>query len=301
KWWLILLFFLSVSGYSQTPIDTQTDTTGIQRKRLTTLIVGSTCLYAGSMTGLYHLWYKNYPQTNFHFYNDNNEWLGMDKAGHATASYALGNLGYNALRWAGVNEKQAIWFGGSTGFMFLTVVEILDGFSAQWGASPGYLIANGVGTALFISQQLGWKEQRIKLKWSVHLTNYAQYRPNLLGSNLAERMLKDYNGQTVWISGNIGSFLPKDSRFPGWLNLALGYGAEGMTGAVYNPGHHLGKPLPYFDRYRQFYLAPDIDLTRINTRNQTLKTVFKMLDFIKIPLPGLQFSEKGVKFCPVCF
>ncbi|GAB1403753.1 hypothetical protein MASR1M74_09310 [Lentimicrobium sp.] len=66
-----------------------------------------------------------------------------------------------------------------------------------------------------------------------------------------------------------------------------------MTGAVYNPDHHLGKPLPYFDRYRQFYLAPDIDLTRINTRNQTLKTVFKMLDFIKIPLPGLQFSEKG--------
>ncbi|MBV2247017.1 MAG: YfiM family protein [Lentimicrobium sp.] len=301
KRWLILMLLLPLSSYSQSNTSLKADTLRLHRQRLTALITGSTLLYAGSMTGLYHLWYKDYPQSSFHFYNDNDEWLGVDKAGHATASYIMGSVGYESLRWAGVDEKNAIWFGGSVGFMFLTVVETLDGFSAEWGASPGDLIANGLGSALFISQQLGWKEQRLKLKWSFHLTKYAQYRPNLLGSTFPERMLKDYNGQTIWLSGNIHSFLPTNSRFPAWLNVAVGYGAEGMIGATSNPDFYNGQPLPHFDRYAQFYLAPDIDLSRIKTNRPALKTLLKVLDFIKIPLPGLVISEKGVQICPVCF
>lgn len=30
-------------------------------------------IYAGGMFGLYQLWYKDYPQSNFHFINDNAE------------------------------------------------------------------------------------------------------------------------------------------------------------------------------------------------------------------------------------
>ncbi len=301
KRWLILMLLLHLNGYSQSDSAFKADTLCLHRQRLTALITGSTLLYAGSMTGLYHLWYKDYPQSSFHFYNDNDEWLGVDKAGHASASYIMGSLGYESLRWAGVDERNAIWFGGSAGFMFLTVVEVLDGFSAQWGASPGDLIANGLGSALFISQQLGWKEQRIKLKWSFHLTKYAQYRPELLGSTFPERMLKDYNGQTIWLSGNIRSFLPQNSSFPAWLNVAVGYGAEGMTGATINPDFYNGQPIPHFDRYAQFYFAPDIDLSRIKTNQPTLKMLFKVLDFIKIPLPGLVFTEKGMRICGACF
>jgi hypothetical protein len=58
------------------------------------------------------------------------------------------------------------------------------------------IIANASGTALFVL----WKEQRITPKFSFHTTQYAQYRPNVLGSSLAEQMLKDYNGQTYWLS-----------------------------------------------------------------------------------------------------
>ena len=29
--------------------------------------------YSGAMIGLYHAWYKNYPQSNFHTFNDNKE------------------------------------------------------------------------------------------------------------------------------------------------------------------------------------------------------------------------------------
>jgi hypothetical protein len=78
------------------------------------------------------------------------------------------------------------------------------------GAS-GDIIANASGTALFVSQELLWKEQRITPKF--HTTQYAQYRPNVLGSSLAEQMLKDYNGQTYWLSVNLHSFY-KGSKIP---------------------------------------------------------------------------------------
>lgn len=224
-----------------------------------------------------------------------------DKFGHAFSSYYIGLVGYESLLWAGVNETKATWWGGSAGFLYLTVVEILDGFSAQWGASGGDLIANGLGSALFISQQLTWKKQKIKMSWSFHLTDYAQYNPRLLGSSVPERMLKDYNGQTVWLSANIHSFLHQESKFPKWLNVAVGYGSEGMTGAVANPAYLKGVPLPHFDRYRQFYIAPDIDLSKINTRNSNLNFALKLLGFIKFPLPAIEINKNGMKFHPIYF
>lgn len=226
----------------------------------------------------------------------------MDKLGHAATSATLGLYGYKALKWCGVSEKKSIWYGGSIGFAYLTTIEILDGFSDEWGASPGDLCANAFGSALFMSQQFAWHEQRINLKWSFHQTEYSQYRPDLLGSRLNENMLKDYNGQTYWLSANINSFLNKENRFPKWLNIAIGYGAEGMTGAFENSSTYKGTPIPYYKRYRQFYLSPDIDFTRIPTKSKVLNTVFNLLNFVKIPAPTLEYSkEKHFRVLPLYF
>jgi hypothetical protein len=81
------------------------------------------------------------------------------------------------------------------------------------GASSGDIIANASGTALFVSQELLWKEQRITPNF-FH-TRHAQYRPNVLGA-LAEQILKDYNGQTYWLSVNLHSFY-KGSKIPNGL------------------------------------------------------------------------------------
>ena len=45
----------------------------------------------------------------------------------------------------------------------------MDGYSAEWGASSGDIIANALGTGLYISQELLWKEQRITPKFSLFL------------------------------------------------------------------------------------------------------------------------------------
>ena len=105
-----------------------------------------------------------------------------------------------------------------------------------------------------------------------------------------EQLLKDYNGQTYWLSGNIWSF-NKNGNFPKWLNLAIGYGAHNMltgNGENYSEGVQLPN-----DRYRQYYLSFDIDLSKINTRSAILKTIFSSLNFIKIPAPTVEFNTSG--------
>lgn len=283
----VLFIAFGLNSYSQSVI---TDSSSVNKARLRAVIISETAIFAGSLTGLYALWYKNYPMNSFHFFNDNGEWNQMDKISHAGASYYIGKVGYEALKWSGVKEKKAIWYGGLYGSAFLLTIEILDGFSAEWGFSTGDFVANSLGSAMFISQQLAWHEQRVVFKFSTHPTDYAQYRPDLFGSNFPQRIMKDYNGWTYWLSGNISSFLPKSSGFPKWLNVAVGLGADGMTGTFDNAKTYKGKQLPDFKRSRQFYLSLDIDLTRIPTKSKTLDKLFDVIGFIKIPFPALEYN-----------
>jgi hypothetical protein len=253
-------------------------------------------LYGGSLIGLNALWYKDYPRSSFHSFNDNYEWLQMDKAGHMTTSYYIGRIGVGLNKWAGMERKKAIWFGGLLGSVYQSTIEILDGYSSEWGFSWGDFVANTAGSLLVVGQELAWNEQRVVLKYSFMQSEYSSYRPELLGSNLQENLLKDYNGQTYWLSVNPSSFMRGESKFPKWLNIAFGYGADGMTGGDFNPPYiDGGGNQVRFERCRQYYLSLDVDLTRIKTKSRLLKAVFYSVGFIKFPAPSLEFSEKGVK------
>jgi hypothetical protein len=46
-------------------------------------------------------------------------------------------------------------------------------------------------------------------------------------------------------------------------------------------------------RKRQFYLAPDIDFTKIRTKSKFLKTTFTLLNAFKCPAPALMMDSKG--------
>ncbi len=265
------------------------------KKRLAIVVSTEAVLYAGSMIGLNELWYKDYPRSNFHFFNDNDEWLQMDKVGHTTTSYYVGRIGIDLLKWSGVKRNKAIWYGGMLGSLYQTTIEILDGYSTEWGFSIGDFAANTAGSLLVIGQELAWDEQRVVLKFSFQQSGFSAYRPNLLGKTLSENIMKDYNGQTYWLSVNMASFMKKETSFPKWINLAVGYGANGMTGGSFNPpyidvdGNQL-----YFDRYRQFYLSLDADLSKIQTKSKFLKGLFKTIGFIKIPAPAIEFNKNGI-------
>lgn len=260
-------------------------------RKLKIIVPALSAGYAAGMTGLYLVWYKDYPAGAFHFFNDNREWLQMDKVGHMGSVYYLSRWSSGICRWSGLDSERSAWYGTGAAFIFLTTVEVFDGFSAQWGFSAGDMVANTLGAGVFLAQELAWKEQRLTFKFSWQEDPLVKSRPGTFGNTLPEKVLKDYNGQTYWLSANLRAFLPR-SRVPAWLNLALGYGAGGMLTAETSGITPEGRR-DAGNRYRQFYLSPDIDWTRIPTRSKALKTIFKCINVIKIPAPALEFRNNG--------
>lgn len=255
-----------------------------------------TVLVAGSLVGLHQLWYKQYPREPFHTFNDNAEWLQMDKLGHLQSSYSIAQVSANLWGLSNMRYTRATWIGGLTSFGYLTAIEIMDGYSAGWGFSIGDMIANTAGSSLFIAQELLWKTQRIMPKFGFSPSPYAKLRQELLGSTFTEQLIKDYNGQTYWLSVNIASFLKDDTRFPRWLNVAMGYGANGMTGGHANPTmYNAAGNTVTLERYRQYYLSLDIDLRRLKTRSKFVRVLLNTFAFIKIPAPAIEVNKFGVR------
>jgi hypothetical protein len=284
---LVLLGAETVSAQDKTPFFQKSDTLNKKRKRA--VYITEAALATATIIGLNEAWYAQYDRSGFHFLNDNSQWMQMDKFGHTFSSYYIGKMGMDALAWAGETKKNQLIYGATLGFAFLTTIEVLDGFSEEWGFSTGDVMANAVGTGLLIGQELLWDEQRIQMKFSFSPSPYAANDPDKLGSTPLQEILKDYNGQTYWFSINLWSFF-KESKLPKWFNVAIGYGANGLPEGSYKHGT---MPPEQVESYRQLYASIDVDLTKIRTNSDFLKTVFNIFNFVKIPAPGLEYRTNG--------
>jgi hypothetical protein len=277
-------------------------------------------VYSGISVALWNAWYKDYPLTRFHTFNDWGEWNGMDKAGHLFSAYIECNYSFKGARWTGMKRRSAMWTAMAVGTGLQATIEVMDGFSEEWGFSLGDIGFNSLGVSLFAVQELLWKEQRILMKASGIRPDYSQTplysadgaevttldnrAAGLYGTSFFHVILKDYNALTVWSSANIHSFLKnrESSRFPKWLNLALGYGAGNIYGGFENSwttedGATFALDPGRYPRYRQFYLSPDIDWTRIPTRHRWLKFTLGLFNWVKFPAPALEMNTLGkVKF-----
>ena len=262
-------------------------------KKTRILLIGQGISYSGTLLALNSLWYKDYPKSSFHFINDNGEWLQMDKIGHATTSYHMGLHGIQAYQWAGFNKNAAIWYGGLSGSIFLTTIEVLDGFSKEWGASKGDLFANAIGSALCITQEILWNKQKFQLKYSYSKSDYINMNKKQLGENLIQNLLKDYNGQKYWLTLNLKSLISSNEVLLNYLGLSIGYSGNGMI----NPYHIQGDPV----RNRELFFSLDIDLNRIKTRSKFVNSIFQSFGFLKFPMPGIKLSNNRITFHSIIF
>ena len=278
------------------------------KKRVIIITATNVSIWTISFIALNKSWYADYPRSSFHFFNDNAEWNQMDKAGHLWTNYHVTRLSSEMWRWTGLSDRKSVILGGLSGVAYQSIIEIQDGFSQAWGFSWGDMAANVAGAAAFVSQELGWKEQRIQIKLSYWPYDYpgdlVARRNQLFGKSGQERILKDYNSQTYWASANLAKFFPASS-LPRWLNISIGYGSDGMYGGTENTWtDKTGISFNRTDirRIRRFYLSPDVDLTAIKTKSGLLKTVFYVLNMVKFPAPALEVNPAGkVRFHYVKF
>lgn len=286
-----VLVLSSIALHAQEP-----DSSRLSEKRIKTLAWGSAIGYTGMLLGLNALWYSEQPQSRFHFFDDSRQWMAMDKTGHAYSAFHLSRISATSLSWAGIPEKKAILYGSLAGWLFMFPIEVLDGFSTEYGASWSDLAANSAGSLLYGGQMLLWEEIRLKPRFSFQPSPFARERPNTLGHTLPTQLLKDYNGQTYWLSVDLEKFMPAGNSFPGWLNIAIGYGSSGMVYAFPDTGKAAG-----FNPYSQLYLSPDIDLSRLRSRKKVLNWLLFILDGIHIPAPALEYSQGSLRLHPLFF
>ena len=273
------------------------------KARVTFVKTANVVTYGGLLIALNSAWYSGYPKSKFHFFDDNAEWLQVDKAGHAYSAYLESRANSEMWRWTGISDKKRIWIGGLSGVAYQAIIETLDGFSSEYGFSIGDFTANAFGSALFISQELAWDVQKIQLRFSFHKNNYQgtdlnQRADRIFGKTEIERLIKDYNAQTYWLTADLHSFLPH-SKIPRWLCISVGYGAEGLFGARNNIEHDKNGLITFnrsdIPRYRQWFLSPDIDLSKVKTNKKVIRFLLNVACAFKFPMPTLELSQGSFK------
>lgn len=292
---IIFSIFWVGSVYSQNPGDS------ISSKRLY-LFTGATITgYSATMLTLNQLWYKNYSHSSFHFFDDSGEWLQMDKIGHGFSSYYLSSIFNSGFLWSGINKRTSVILGTGIAFVTISGIEIFDGYSSKWGASWSDVTANLSGGLLYAGQELAFKKQIFRLKFSFHTSGWAPKRPDALGEDFTQQVIKDYNGQTYWLSGNLKA-ITRIKSIPAWINIAFGYSGDDMLGGKNNlevNWDYTQGRIPV--RYRQYYLSFDIDFTHIKVKSCFVKNFFKIINFIKIPFPALVLEKNKLKINPLYF
>jgi len=295
----IIFYVLFFFSYNVSATEKDTLALNFSQQKIHNTIFSSLAIGTGatSFIGLNALWYKDFPQSKFHFFNDSKEWMQMDKCGHAFTSYQVGRNFYNTLQTNDSNRNRNIFLGGASGLIYLTSIEILDGKSAQWGFSKSDMLANTFGYFLFASQEYFLQQQYISLKFSYQKSAFANMRPETFGRNFQQRLLKDYNGQTYWLSAPLSLNHTYTKRFTRWLCISFGYSIDENLYADNNINS-----VNNFHATREFFFSFDADLTRIEWRRKWMKKIASVINFIKIPSPTIGIRSDGkVKLYPVYF
>lgn len=287
----ILLYIFANCVFPQDSLNYNNSET-IKTGKLAPIIAFGTIL---SLSGIYYInprGYDEHERVPFHFVNDNAGYLQMDKFKHLYYSYFGSYIGYQLLKDAGFKKYIALLFGGTLGLVILTPKEIYDGLYEPGGFSWGDIAADAAGSSLLIGQEILFDEQIFKLKFSFSRSEYVDQANGYLGISLPRRFSRDFNGHTYWLSFNANKFILK-KQLPAWIDIAVGYSANGMFGQYENIKSYNGVIIPETQRYRQFLLSLDIDWTKIKTKSKLVKTIFKGMNFIKVPFPAIEVNSKG--------
>jgi hypothetical protein len=278
-----LLLFVQLSAVLQA--QTQ-DSSTVRTDRLI-LVGGAT---ATAMVGIHvyqqQAWWDG-PNGEFWVVNDWYYSNGLDKLGHMYGSYVLSYGFQFAFKWSGVPEATSVFMGSMLALGFELFVEMEDGFHNIYGFSPGDALADIVGATLPI---LHWRfpvTKNFQLKWSYWPS--AEYLDDLKRDK-NRVFIDDYGGQRYWLAVDPHFMMGRELReaVPAWLGFAIGMG---LTDPV-PPG-----PEPIKNPWTsEYFLTLDYNFAKIQSDSDFLRALFRVLDFIHLPAPGIAIKGGNVRF-----
>lgn len=215
-------------------------------------------------------------RTHFHFENDFEYALNLDKFGHFAAGVVIGESFYEGYRWAGASEFQSYLFAGLTALATHIAIDIKDGFAPTWGFSIFDVLSGGLGGFLPMAERYVPLFKYIDLKWSYWINSNAYYDHEHAASGGV--FTDDYVNQTFWLSVKPYRLLPESARkyYPSWLAIAVGLSIDEKV--------FTKEPHPR----REVYIALDYDLEAFRPQSRFARFAVKMLNYFKLPAPTIQ-------------
>ena len=216
----------------------------------------------------------------FHFENDFEYALNLDKIGHFAAGVAFAEFFYEGYRWAGASEFQSYLYGGLTALATHIAIDIKDGFAPYWGFSIFDVLSGGLGGFLPMAERYVPLFKYIDLKWSYWINSNAYYdsEHNASGGIFTD----DYVNHTYWLSVKPYRMLSESARkyYPSWLAIAIGLSIDERS--------FTKEPNPH----REVYIALDYDLEAFRPQSRLARTIVKALNYFKLPAPTIQVYPK---------
>jgi len=221
-------------------------------------------------------WWDDNGGRGFHFENDFDYALNLDKLGHFAAGVVLGEFFYEGYHWAGASEFQSYLFAGLSALATHIAIDIKDGFAPKWGFSIFDVLSGGIGGFLPMAERYVPLFKYIDLKWSYWINSNAYYdhQHDASGGIFTD----DYVNQTFWLSVKPYRMLPEAARkyYPSWLAIAVGLSIDEKV--------FTKEPHPR----REVYVALDYDLEAFRPQSRFARFAVKMLNYFKLPAPTIQ-------------
>lgn len=222
-------------------------------------------------------WWKD-QRRSFHFQNDWEYALWIDKLGHFWGAYAIQHLFSSSLNWANIDYTKSIWYGSILATLYQFYVEFEDGFAGDWGFSPGDALFDFLGATYPLAQYYFPTLKNFNLKYSYYPSK--QFREGIRTGKNMKTIIDDYEGQSFYLSVRVNNLLPEklEKFWPDFLCLAIGYNMRNWNG--------------YGVADKNFYLALDYDTEQIPIYGDFAQFIKNTLNLIHFPAPGIKYSNK---------
>ena len=285
---LVIFFVLSQNIFGQS------DSLKVNKKRV--FIVGSSL--AGALGGSYlyvqNSWWSE-KQEPFHFDDgaDLTYALNVDKVGHFMGGLEAADVFSSSMKWAGMQEEQALWYGAAFGSGLQLAIEMKDAYAPYWGFSKWDLALGSAGSLFPVAQYYNDDLKAINFKFSYYKHSDIYWELDRQRGKEPNKYAwqDDYPNQTYWLSVDVNHFT-ETCCWPDWLNLAIGFGLDDTQ--------YLNESNTKMGGNNEWYIALDYDIPKMLKKwnSPTGKKVKHWLNYIHLPAPTIRISPK-LEFYPL--
>ena len=288
------LFLLVIFFVSSQNIFGQSDSLKVNKKRV--FIVGSSLAVAlgGSYLYVQNSWWSE-KQEPFHFDDgaDLTYALNVDKVGHFMGGLGAADVFSSSMKWAGMQEEQALWYGAAFGSGLQLAIEMKDAYAPYWGFSKWDLALGSAGSLFPVAQYYNDDLKAINFKFSYYKQSDIYWELDRQRGKKPNKYAwqDDYPNQTYWLSVDVNHFT-ETCCWPDWLNLAIGFGLDDTQ--------YLNENNTKMGGNNEWYIALDYDIPKMLKKwnSPTGKKVKHWLNYIHLPAPTIRISPK-LEFYPL--